>query len=143
MKIRLCQGFGGQVRRAPPRGDARAAIAPRCRPVAAAGRLKFGNQPTIIDGIRFASKLEARRYGELKLLERARKINHLTWQDRHKLTVNGVTICTYVSDFEYQELPSVKWVVEDCKGYQTRESRLKLALFKALYPSADVRIILA
>lgn len=32
---------------------------------------KYRNQPTEINGIRFASKKEARRYQDLKLLERA------------------------------------------------------------------------
>ena len=33
--------------------------------------LKYRNEPTSVDGIRFASKKEAWRYGELKLLEKA------------------------------------------------------------------------
>ena len=32
---------------------------------------KYGNKPTELDGIKFASKREARRYAELRLLEKA------------------------------------------------------------------------
>ena len=41
---------------------------------------KLHNIPTVVDGIRFASRLEARRYSELKLLEKAGEITDLRWQ---------------------------------------------------------------
>jgi hypothetical protein len=43
---------------------------------------KYHAQPTVVDGIRFASKAEARRYGELMLLMKARVIWGLTLPGR-------------------------------------------------------------
>ena len=41
---------------------------------------KYHNIPTIVDGIRFASNKEARRYQELKLLEKVGEISDLELQ---------------------------------------------------------------
>ena len=38
-------------------------------------RHKYNARPTVVDGVRYQSTAEARRYGELKLLERAGKIS--------------------------------------------------------------------
>ena len=80
-------------------------------------RSKMGNVPVEVDGRRFASKKEAKRYGELKLLETAGKISDLRCQARHKLIVNELLICTYVSDFTYWAGDSFH--VEDVKGRRT------------------------
>ena len=50
-------------------------------------RPKYRAVPTVIDGIRFASKAEARRYGELRLLEQAGEIRDLVRQPRFALYV--------------------------------------------------------
>lgn len=80
---------------------------------------KYRACPTVVDNIRFASKMEAVRYGELKQLERAGKIKRLTLQPRFPLTVCGVTIGHYVGDFQYFDVETNKVVTEDCKGFQT------------------------
>lgn len=92
---------------------------------------KYQNVHTEVDGIVFASKKEAKRYGELRLLERAGQITDLRLQPRFPLRVNDVLIATYVGDFHYQE--KGQWVVEDTKGVQTPVFKLKAKLFKALY----------
>lgn len=94
---------------------------------------KYRNQPTEIDGIRFASKKEARRYQDLMLLERAGEIANLVRQPRYPLTVNGLHVCTYVGDAEYAEVKSGRTVTEDTKGVLTPEFKLKAKLFHALY----------
>ena len=94
---------------------------------------KYRNQPTEIDGIRFASKKEARRYQDLKLLERAKEIENLTLQPRYPLTVSGLHVCTYVGDFQYDEVKSGRRVTEDAKGVKTDAFRIKAKLFHALY----------
>ena len=43
-------------------------------------RAKYGNTKVKVDGITFDSKAEARRYGELKLLERAGEITSMELQ---------------------------------------------------------------
>lgn len=97
---------------------------------------KYRNVPTYVDGIRFASKLEAKRWGQLQQLERAGVITHLTRQPKFPLRVNGDLICRYVADFSYRE--NGELVVEDSKGVRTREFIIKKALLKSLY-GYDVR----
>jgi hypothetical protein len=96
-------------------------------------RRKYKNQPTIVDGHRFASKLEARRYLELKLMERAGEIADLTLQPRYKLDVGGLLITTYVADFRYLDLKTGKFKTEDAKGYLTPEFKIKAKLMKACF----------
>lgn len=104
--------------------------------------LKYKNQPVVIDGLRFASRAEAKRYGELKLLERAREIGCLECQPRYPLKVNGKLIATYVADFFYFERgEEARAVVEDQKGFETPVFKLKEKLFRALYPQFDLRIV--
>jgi hypothetical protein len=94
-------------------------------------RRKYRNQPTVVDGHRFASELEARRYQELRLMERAGEIASLTLQPRFKLVVGESLICTYVADFRYLDLKQHVFVTEDAKGVLTPEFKLKAKLMKA------------
>ena len=80
---------------------------------------KYRAVRTEVDGITFASKKEAARYGELKLLEKAGEINGLCCQVSIPLVVNDVQVCRYVCDFMYHPVVDGKiqgWVVEDVKG---------------------------
>jgi hypothetical protein len=63
---------------------------------------KFGSKKKVIDGYKFLSLLEAKRYGELKLLERAGEIKNLEVHPRYPLLVKGHPICTYEADFRYR-----------------------------------------
>ena len=92
---------------------------------------KYGAIKTVVDGITFASKKEAKRYTELKLLEREGEISRLELQPRYDITINGVKVCTYVGDFRY--FTKAKQVLEDCKGFKTPLYRLKAKLVRALY----------
>lgn len=94
-------------------------------------RAKFAAKPTVVDGVRFASKKEAKRYVELRLLERAGRIAGLELQPVYVLMVNGVKVCSYVADFRYREGGSL--VVEDVKGFRTREYKLKKKLLLATH----------
>lgn len=96
-------------------------------------RNKYANELTTIDGIRFDSKREARRWLELQLLERAGLISELRRQVRFDLVVNQQPVCAYLADFTYQEHGAV--VVEDVKSIATKRLpvyRLKKKLLKAL-----------
>lgn len=101
---------------------------------------KYRAIPTEVDGIGFASKLEAHRYRQLKLLGKANKIHTIEIQPRFDCTINNFKVCTYVADFSYFDIESNCFVVEDVKGYDTRVSRLKRKLVKALH-GIDVRIV--
>lgn len=85
---------------------------------------KYNARPTIVDGITFASAKEARRYGELKLLQMAGKISGLTLQPRYKLVIEE----TYVADFRYIE--NGETVVEDVKGFLTAAYKRKRKAMK-------------
>jgi hypothetical protein len=98
---------------------------------------KYNAQPTEVDGIRFASKREAARYGELKNLERAQIISGLTLQPKFPLIVQGKKVCTYIGDFAYIE--GNKYVVEDVKGMPTPAYIIKRKLLLALQPGLDHR----
>ena len=87
--------------------------------------------PTEVDGIKFPSKKEARRYGELKLLEREGKIQGLEVHKRWQLVVNEMRIGYYEADFDYLE--DGEHVVEDCKGVRTTAYQLKKRLTMALF----------
>ena len=103
-------------------------------------RSKYGAQKTTVDGIEFDSKAEARRYGELRLLERAGKIKNLERQVRYDLEINGVKIGFYKADFRYWDQGSSQQVVEDVKGMRTPVFAIKAKLMKALHRVEIVEI---
>lgn len=81
--------------------------------------------------IYFDSKGEARRYIDLKMLERFGKIKNLKLQVPHTLLEGFIyenkkyTDIVYVSDFEYDLIDEKVHVVEDKKGYRTDVYRMK------------------
>lgn len=92
---------------------------------------KYRNIPVIVDNIKFASKAEARRYSELKLLERAGRISGLRIHVEYPLVVNGQKVGKYTCDSEYTEAGQL--VTEDVKGRAARDWPLRKRLFAALY----------
>lgn len=92
---------------------------------------KYGNRKTLVDGVTFASAREAKRYGELKLLQRAGEISELSLQPKFELGINGVKVCAYHADFSYKCKGLV--VVEDSKGFETQVFKLKRKLMKAVH----------
>ena len=96
-------------------------------------RSKYNAQPTVVDGVRFASKAEARRWNELRLLERGRQIAELERQPKFALNYGDELIGYYVADFEYLDFKHGEWVVEDVKGVQTELFKWKARHFRAQY----------
>lgn len=106
-------------------------------------RHKFNAKATVVDGIRFASQKEARRYQELKLLERASEITHLVLQPRFDLWAakpldrgfrDVACVGAYVADFQYRDQRAGgHTVVEDVKGMKTPLYRLKKKMAEACY----------
>ena len=92
---------------------------------------KLKAKACFIDGIRFASLKEGRRYKELKLLEKSGQIQNLELQPRYDLIINSIKIGFYKADFRYNE--NGKQVVEDVKGYKTDVYKLKKKMIKAVY----------
>ena len=97
---------------------------------------KFNAMPTTVDGIRFASRREAKRYSQLKLLERAGTISNLELQPRYNINVNGEYIGFYKADFRYFE--DGCRVVEDTKGMKTPLYRWKKKLVEVLFPGVKI-----
>ena len=101
---------------------------------------KFGAIATTVDGIRFDSLKEARRWGELRLMERAGEIRNLRRQVRIALEGRDGPVkfqpsgrsAFYVADFVYEDR-RLNWaeVIEDSKGHQTPEFKLKRAVLAA------------
>jgi len=85
------------------------------------GASKYRNRKTIVEGREFASKAEATRYGELRVLERAGVIESLEMQPKFPLEVNGSHVCTYIADFRYRDKETGEMVVEDVKSRHTRK----------------------
>lgn len=110
------------------------------------GKRKLNNEVTLVDGIVFGSKKEAKRYTELQLLERVGEISDLELQKRYELipaqyeTIETgefykvgerkgqpktKQVCVeqsvvYIADFVYKQNGQV--VVEDVKGYRDPSS---------------------
>ena len=101
--------------------------------------MKYGNRKTVVDGITFDSAKEAKRYGELKMLEKAREISGLELQPSFVLQANGLPLqydsgrkVTYRADFAYYCHRRVKRIVEDAKGFKTPEYKIKKALMRSM-----------
>lgn len=130
--------------------------APKCH--------KYGAKATVIDGLTFASKKEARRYTELKLRLHAGDIRDLRLQPRYVLyplileqadvrnanagapSGRRLPVADYVADFQYEASDrgygGVQWrlVVEDVKGVRTDIYKLKKRWFEAQYGITVVEI---
>lgn len=111
---------------------------------------KYGSKKVEIDGIVFDSKKEAKRFQELSLLEKAGAIQGLNRQVKYVLIPEqrepdiigkrggrkpGKLLereCAYIADFVYFDHGLGKIVVEDTKGFRTKDYiiKRKLMLFR-------------
>ena len=94
-------------------------------------RNKYNAIPQVVDGHRFPSRREAKRYTDLKLLQRAGRIHDLRIQVAYPLKVDDQIIGKYVADFVYWEGSTE--IVEDCKGFRTPLYKWKKKHFEAQY----------
>lgn len=94
-------------------------------------RLKYNNKKVVIDGIKFDSIRESKRYLDLKNLERAGHIRNLELQPRYDFKINGVFIGFYKADFRYKEKDLL--IIEDVKGMKTPVYNLKKKMMKAFH----------
>lgn len=106
---------------------------------------KYKNKKVQIDMYVFDSIAESRRYKELALLEKAGEIENLQLQPKFLLQEsfkkNGKTYrkIEYIADFMYEEKGQV--IVEDVKGMETKEFKMKRKLFEYKYPGLELKII--
>lgn len=103
---------------------------------------KYGNHPTVVDGHRFDSKKEARRYQELRYLEQKGVIENLALQVAFELAPSvrfdaekrAKPALKYVADFAY--VADGRRVVEDVKSGATARAasyRIKRHLMKSVH----------
>lgn len=98
---------------------------------------KYRAKPQTVNGIKFPSMKEAQRWAQLQIMERGKTIHNLKRQPRFAIIVNCQMIGEYRGDFQYVE--GGHTVVEDTKGYETPEFKLKWAAVNALYPEIQWR----
>lgn len=109
------------------------------------GYNKYSNKNITVDGHKFDSQKEARRYKELKLMERAGVIKDLELQPKFELipTIRTDTETlykvSYYADFRYTDTKTGGVVVEDAKGYKTKEYILKKKMLLHKYQGIDFR----
>ena len=99
-------------------------------------RSKYGSKKTIVDNIKFDSKWEAERYGQLKAMERGGVVTDLELQVPYNIIINYIKICKYIADFKYKQEDingKIEEIVEDAKGFETPEFKLKKKLMKAVF----------
>jgi hypothetical protein len=83
------------------------------------------------DGQLFASKQERGRWMDLRLEEKAGAIKDLKRQVVYPIEVNGLKVCDYIADFQYER--DGRMVTEDAKGYRTDIFKLKSKLMRAVH----------
>tara|TARA_A100001391_G_scaffold132660_2_gene91691 strand:- start:135 stop:479 length:345 start_codon:yes stop_codon:yes gene_type:complete len=92
---------------------------------------KFGAKKTEFMGMKFDSKWEAERYGQLCKLQETGEISGLDRQVRFNIVINDQKICAYIADYTYYDAEN-NFIVEDAKGVETDVFRLKKKLMKAV-----------
>lgn len=106
---------------------------------------KYRAKKTVIDGIKFDSKKEAKRYIVLRELEKQGNIEKLMLQPRFLLQEgfrkNGKAYrkIEYVADFMYEQ--DGKLIIEDVKGIKTDVYKLKQKLFEKRYQNLTIKEI--
>lgn len=102
--------------------------------------IKYGNRKAVSnDGTQFHSEKERDRYEQLSLLQRAGAIRDLNLQVRFGIIIGGVEVryasgrlMSYTADFTYHDVQRNEFVIEDTKGFRTKEYKIKKALMAAM-----------
>lgn len=89
----------------------------------------------------YDSNKEAMRACELRLLEKAGKIRNLVEQERfevisRQVDSDGKTVerpVFYVADFAYYDANTMEYIVEDTKGFRTKDYIIKRKLMLQRY----------
>ena len=87
---------------------------------------KYRSKRVKWDGMTFDSKRELKRWHELCILQKAGQIFDLKRQV--KMPLRGAH---YIADFTYTDMYTGREVIEDAKGYETPEFKLKRAILAA------------
>lgn len=90
---------------------------------------KFRAIPINIEGIKFASKKEAKRYQELKLLQKTGELVFFLRQTPFHLPGNAKYLSDFICFWQDETV-----TIEDVKGIRTPMYILKKKLVESLYP---------
>ncbi len=92
-------------------------------------RRKYNNKKTTVNKQTFDSKREARRFLQLKSLEKDGQIFDLQCQVKFELIPkqDGERACNYIADFVYKNAEG-RVFVEDAKGHRTDVYKIKKKL---------------
>lgn len=103
-------------------------------------KAKYRSLKAEVDGHKFHSRKEAKRYGELNALLMAGEIHCLAMQVPYEVYVKQKMVCKWVADFVYlvYDGKTKKQIVEDVKGFRTPLYKLKKKLVEAFY---DIEIL--
>jgi hypothetical protein len=99
-------------------------------------RHKYQASPTVVDGFRFDSKLEARYYRGLVLRQRAGEVVGFLRQVPFHLPGRTRLVIDFL---EFRRDGSAVFV--DTKGVQTEAFRIKLRQVREIYPWARIEIV--
>jgi hypothetical protein len=106
---------------------------------------KYHSRPIDLDGHHFDSRGEAKRYGELLILQACGQISglsvHPTFELQSSFWCDGKVIraISYEADFQYFEFG--RQIIEDFKGVETEAFKIKRKLFLKKYPQIEFRIV--
>lgn len=93
---------------------------------------KFGNALAKSEGRSFHSKLEASVDGILRMREKAGEIKIIGRQVTVPLYVNGVKVCSWIADFEIEDLKANEERLVEGKGFEDAIWKLKKKLYLAV-----------
>ena len=109
---------------------------------------KYKSKKNTVDGIKFDSIKESKRYIQLKQLEKLGIIKELELQKIFELQpkyINNkgqhIRRITYKADFFYYDVKKEQYVVEDTKGFKTDVYKIKKKLFEYVYPNLTIEEI--
>ena len=97
---------------------------------------KYNAKKTEFMGYKFDSKWEAERYGQLASMQMAGVVEDLERQVKFDIIVNDHKIFKYIADFVYiltHENGKKEKIIEDAKGVQTTDFKIKKKLMKAVF----------
>jgi len=96
---------------------------------------KFRAKPTETDGIKFSSKKEAKRYSNLKTLQKAGKVIFFLRQVPFHLPGGVKYICDFLIFWANGEV-----TIEDVKGFKTESYKAKKKMVEAIYPVQIIEV---
>lgn len=92
-------------------------------------RHKFNAMPTTVDGHKFGSKKEAKRYQELVLLKQSGDVLFFLMQTRFDLPGGVIYRCDFMVFWANGDI-----TIEDVKGMKTSEYIIKKKILETMYP---------